>query len=257
MTDRFRTVIVDDEPIARAGLRTLLAADAEIELAAECGDGQTAVETIQRVRPDIVFLDVQMPDVDGFEVLDALRTGPFPVIVFVTAYDKYALRAFQVHAVDYLLKPFDDARFNEALAQAKVTATGRRDGGMVQRLTQLLTAVERRSGRSARFLVRTGGRVLFLRAEDIDWIEAADYYVKVHVAGRVHMLRETMASLEARLDPATFFRVHRSAIVNLERVQELQPFSKREHVLVLHDGTRLRLTRSRREGLEALLAERL
>jgi two-component system, LytTR family, response regulator len=257
MTNRLRTVIVDDEPIARAGLRTLLGTDEQIDLVAECGDGQSAIETIRRLQPDIVFLDVQMPDIDGFEVLDALRGGPFPVIVFITAYDKYALRAFEVHAVDYLLKPFDDARFGEALAHAKTMAVGRRDGGVVQRLAQLLNAAELRSARSSRFLVRTGGRVLFLRAEDIDWIEAADYYVKVHVAGRVHMLRETMASLEGRLDPTTFFRVHRSAIVNLERVQELQPFSKREHVLVLRDGTRLRLTRSRREGLEALLAQRL
>jgi two-component system, LytTR family, response regulator len=256
MSEVYRTVIVDDEPIARAGLRTLLAADAEIELVAECGNGQQAVERIRADRPDIVFLDVQMPDMDGFDVLSALRGEPWPVIVFVTAYDQYAIRAFGVHAIDYLLKPFDDARFEEALAHAKATAQDRRGGGMVERLSRLLDAAERRTGRSARFLVRTAGRVLFVRAEDVDWIEAADYYVKLHIAGKVHMVRESMAALEARLDPTMFFRVHRSAIVNLERVQELQPFSKREHVLVLRDGTRLRLTRSRRDGLESLLAQR-
>ena len=257
MTHVFRTVIVDDEPIARAGLRTLLAADPEIELVGECGDGQHAVDLIGAERPDIAFLDVQMPDMDGFDVLSALRGESCPIIVFVTAYDQYAVRAFDVHAIDYLLKPFDDARFAEALAHAKATARDRRGGGMVERLARLLDAAERRTGRNARFLVRSAGRVLFLRSEDIDWIEAADYYVKLHVAGKVHMLRESMAALEARLDPSTFFRVHRSAIVNLERVLELQPFSKREHVLVLRDGTRLRLTRSRREGLESLLAQRL
>lgn len=256
MSEVYRTIIVDDEPIARAGLRTLLAADPEIELVAECGSGRQAVERIQADRPDIAFLDVQMPDMDGFDVLNALRGEAWPVIVFVTAYDQYAIRAFDVHAIDYLLKPFDDARFAEALVHAKATASDRRGGGMVERLSRLLDAAEKRTGRTARFLVRTGGRVLFLRAEDVDWIEAADYYVKLHVAGKVHMLRESMAALEARLDPTMFFRVHRSAIVNLERVQELQPFSKREHVLVLRDGTRLRLTRSRREGLEAVLAER-
>jgi two-component system LytT family response regulator len=249
-------VIVDDEPIARAGLRTLLSADPEIELVAECGDGQSAVDAIMSSKPDIAFLDVQMPGVDGFDVLGALRGQPHPVIVFVTGYDQYALRAFDVHAVDYLLKPFDDARFAEAVAHAKATARSRLGGGMVERLERLLDAAERRTGRNARFLVRTAGRVLFLRSEDVDWIEAADYYVKLHVAGKVHMLRESMSALEARLDPATFFRVHRSAIVNVERITELQPFSKREHVLVLRDGTRLRLTRSRREGLETLLAQR-
>jgi two-component system, LytTR family, response regulator len=257
MTDALRAIVVDDEPIARAGLRTLLAADPEVELLDECGDGASAIEAIGRTPPDIVFLDVQMPDMDGFDVLRALDDDRWPIIVFVTAYDKYAIQAFDVHAVDYLLKPFDDGRFREALKHAKAAARGRRGGAMVERLSRLLDAAEQRTPRGSRFLVRTAGRVLFLRSEDVDWIEAADYYVKLHVAGKVHMLRETMAALEARLSPAMFFRVHRSAIVNLERIQELQPFSRREHVLVLRDGTRLRLTRSRRDGLEALLARRV
>jgi len=245
-----KVVIVDDEPIAREGLRALLAGDRDVEVVAECGDGASAVETIRRTRPDIVFLDVQMPDVDGFDVLRELAGEPLPAVVFVTAYDKYALRAFDVHAVDYLLKPFHDERFAEALARAKA----RRGEDMTGRIARLL---DERKPKVMRVLVKTGGRVLFLRADEIDWIEAADYYVKLHVAGKVHMLRESMAALEARLDPELFFRVHRSAIVNLERVRELQPYSRREHVLVLRDGTRLRLTRSRRERLAALLGQRL
>jgi two-component system LytT family response regulator len=245
-----KVVIVDDEPIAREGLRALLAGDRDVEVVAECGDGASAVEAIRRTRPDIVFLDVQMPDVDGFDVLRELAGEPLPAVVFVTAYDKYALRAFDVHAVDYLLKPFHDERFAEALARAKA----RRGEDMTGRIARLL---DERKPKVMRVLVKTSGRVLFLRADEIDWIEAADYYVKLHVAGKVHMLRESMAALEARLDPELFFRVHRSAIVNLERVRELQPYSRREHVLVLRDGTRLRLTRSRRERLAALLGQRL
>jgi two-component system LytT family response regulator len=245
-----KVVVVDDEPIAREGLRALLAADRDVEVVAECGDGASAVEAIRRTRPDIVFLDVQMPDVDGFDVLCALAGEPLPAVVFVTAYDKYALRAFDVHAVDYLLKPFHDERFAEALARAKA----RRGEDMTGRIARLL---DERKPKVMRVLVKTSGRVLFLRADEIDWIEAADYYVKLHVAGKVHMLRESMAALEARLDPELFFRVHRSAIVNLERVRELQPYSRREHVLVLRDGTRLRLTRSRRERLASLLGQRL
>lgn len=245
-----KVAIVDDEPLAREGLRTLLTGDRDVEVVAECADGQAAIEAIRRTKPDIVFLDVQMPDLDGFDVLRALAGEPLPAVIFVTAYDKYALKAFEVHAVDYLLKPFHDERFAEALARAKA----RRGENMTERIARLL---DERKPKVMRVLVKTGGRVLFIRADEIDWIEAADYYVKLHVAGKVHMLRESMAALEARLDPDVFFRVHRSAIVNLERVRELQPFSRREHVLVLRDGTRLRLTRSRRERLAALLGQRL
>lgn len=254
MAHLVRVIIVDDEPIAREGLRALLSGDREIEVVAECGDGESAVEAIRKLRPDIVFLDVQMPDVDGFDVLRALSGEPLPVVVFVTAYDKYAVRAFDVHAVDYLLKPFHDERFAEALTRAKAASRGRHSDATAERIARLL---DERTPRLTRLLVKTGGRVLFIRVDEIDWIEAADYYVKLHVAGKVHMLRESMAALETRLDPAMFFRVHRSAIVNLERVRELQPFSRREHVLVLRDGTRLRLTRSRRERLAAVLGQNL
>ncbi|HWZ58984.1 MAG TPA: LytTR family DNA-binding domain-containing protein [Gemmatimonadaceae bacterium] len=256
MSDRIRVVVADDEPIARAGLRTLLAADSNVELVAECADGRGTIETIRRVRPDVVFLDVQMPDVDGFDVLRALDGEPLPVVVFVTAYDQYAIRAFEVHALDYLLKPFDDVRFADTLARAKAAARDRQREDVAARLARLLDDAERRSPRPIRLVVKSGGRVLFVRADEIDWIEAADYYVKLHVAGAVHMLRESMSALEERLDRRMFFRAHRSAIVNLERVRELQPFSRREYALVLRDGTRLRINARRRQQLEALLGGR-
>jgi two-component system, LytTR family, response regulator len=257
VTGGLRVLVADDEPIARAGLRTLLATDADIAAIAESADGRTTVESIARDRPDVVFLDVQMPDMDGFEVLRGLdrNAHPPPVIVFVTAYDRYAMQAFDVHAADYLLKPFDDQRFAAALSRAKAAVHDRRGGAIEERLQRL----ERLLGdtpRTTRLVVKTGGRILFVRADEVDWIEAADYYVKLHVAGTVHMLRESMSALEARLDPAMFLRVHRSAIVNLERVRELRPFSKHEHAVLLHDGTRLRINRQRRERLEAVLGDR-
>ena len=251
-----RALIVDDEPYARERLRELCAMEPDVAVVGEASHGVEAIEQVEAARPNLLLLDVQMRGTNGFEVLDRL-TGERPLVVFVSAYDQYALAAFGVEAVDYLLKPFDDARFAEALARAKATAEHRHDGGVAARLTQLLNDADRRRAGASRFLVRTAGRVLFLRSEDIDWVEAADYYVKLHVGGKVHMLRESMAALEARLDSSMFFRIHRSAIVNLERVRELQPYSKREHVLVLHDGTRLRLTRSRREQLAALLGQPL
>jgi two-component system LytT family response regulator len=247
---KIRTIIVDDEVLSRRGVEIRLREETDFEILAQCANGREALAAIQQYKPDLVFLDIQMPGISGFEVLAQLPQESLPVVVFVTAYDQYALRAFDVHAVDYLLKPFHDERFAEALARAKA----RRGEDMTGRITRLL---DERRPKVMRVLVKTAGRVLFLRADEIDWIEAADYYVKLHIAGKVHMLRESMAALEARLDPELFFRVHRSAIVNLERVRELQPFSRREHVLVLRDGTRLRLTRSRRERLAALLGQRL
>ncbi|HTE47346.1 MAG TPA: LytTR family DNA-binding domain-containing protein [Gemmatimonadaceae bacterium] len=258
MTSALRVVIADDEPIARAGLRVLLADDPTVAIVGECADGRSAIEVIQRERPNLVFLDVQMPDVDGFDVVRALDlpNGESPVIVFVTAYDRYAIRAFEVNAIDYILKPFDDERFAAALSRAKRAVLDRgRDSAVerVEQLERLLTEVPR----MMRFVVKTGGRVVFVPADEIDWIEAADYYVKLHVGKTTHMLRATMSALEAQLDPATFFRAHRSAIVNVSRVRELLPWSKHERILMLQDGTRLRINRRRSGLLEALLGTTL
>jgi two-component system LytT family response regulator len=213
----------------------LLANDREVTIVGECS-GIDAVEQIARLRPDILFLDVQMPEVDGFEVLERAGADTVPAIVFVTAFDDYALRAFDVHALDYLLKPFDDRRFFTALSRAK------------ERVRARGTSTPPR-----RFLVRTRDKVVFVKSEDIDWVEAADYYVSLHTGGKSYLLRQTMADLERQLDPAKFVRVHRSAIVNLERVQEMHPMFRGDSVLVLQDGTRVRLSRARRDELERRL----
>lgn len=241
-----RALIVDDEPLARETLRLLLARDPEIAVAGECS-GVDAADLVARHRPDILFLDVQMPEVDGFDVLQEIGPHAVPSVVFVTAYDEYALRAFEVHAIDYLLKPFDDRRFADALARAKEAARARRRGEADPRLAQLL------EGRARRFFVRTREKVLLIKPDEIDWIEAADYYVSLHVGGKSHLLRETMNEIEQRLDPQRFFRVHRSAIVNVDRVREMHPLFRGDCVLVLQDGTKLKLSRTRREAFEELL----
>jgi len=241
-----RALIVDDEPLARETLRLLLAEDTEMVVAGECS-GVEAPELIARQRPDILFLDVQMPEVDGFDVLEQVGADAVPSVVFVTAFDEYALRAFEVHAVDYLLKPFDDRRFAAALSRAKETARSRRRGEADPGLARLLEA------RPRRFFVRTREKVLLIKPEEIDWIEAADYYVSLHVGGKAHLLRETMNEIEQRLDPERFFRVHRSAIVNVDRVREMHPLFRGDCVLVLHDGTKLKLSRARRDAFERLL----
>ena len=264
-----RVVVVDDEPLARSGMCGLLARDPEVSVVAQCADGAEAVAAITGLRPDLVLLDVQMPEMDGFEVLRAVGPARMPVVVFVTAFDRFALRAFEVAAVDYLLKPFDDERWELAIRRAKHAVRNAEAGELGRRLMRL---VEREGGAppreapaetppdpvryATRLVVKSSGRTVFIRVEEVDWIEADDYYAKLHVAGKTHLLRETMGSLEARLDPARFFRVHRSAIVNLDRVREVQFLFRGEHVVILHDGTKLKLSRNRLETLESMLAGR-
>jgi two-component system, LytTR family, response regulator len=244
-----RVLIVDDEPLARSLIRMLAEGDDEVLVVGECS-GVDGVAEVARTRPDILFLDVQMPEVDGFEVLQGLGPGRRPAVVFVTAYDQYAVRAFDVHAVDYLLKPVDDARFARALARAKAGARAP-SAGSDPRLDALL---RERPRHARRFLVRAREKTLVVDADAIDWIEAADYYVSLHVGGTTHLLRETMADLLQQLDPERFFRVHRSAIVNLERVQEIHPLFRGDCELVLRTGATVRLSRSRRAEFRRLLA---
>jgi two-component system LytT family response regulator len=244
--ERLKIVIVDDEPLARRTLRRLARRDADVEVVAECRNGWEAVEAVREQKPHIVFLDVQMPELDGFDVLELFGDAP-PVILFVTAYDQYALRAFEVNAVDYLLKPFSDDRFAKALARAKEVA--RRESADARLRVARLTAAHRAAVR--RFMVRTGGRVVFLKASEIDWIEAADYYARLHTGGHSYLVRESMNELETSLDAGQFVRVHRSAIVNLDRVKEMRPLFRGEQMLVLRDGTEIRMSRSRREELES------
>lgn len=253
---KIKVLIVDDEPPARRNLRALLKCDAEIELVKECGNGREAVSSIRALQPDLVFLDVQMPELDGFAVLEQLAGQPLPVIIFVTAYDQYALKAFEVSALDYLLKPFSDERFRKALEQAKRQIAQQNASDLGQKLLRLLGAREAKTEAPrylTRLLVKTTGRVIFIRTEEIDWIEAYDNYIRLHVSGKAHLLRQTMNELEAGLDPEQFARIHRSTIVNLDRIQELRPHFNGEHLIILQDGTELKLSRSRKDWLEQWL----
>ncbi len=255
MANVIRTLIVDDEPVARRGVRRLLEQAPDIEIIGEAGNGADAVRLIEELRPDLLFLDVQMPELDGFEVISAVGAGAMPVIVFVTAHDAFALRAFEAQALDYLLKPFDDDRFRTVLARARQQVRQTRGGTVDQRLHALLEQYAAREAHSVtRIIVKNAGVVFFQPVDEIDWIEGADYFVKVHAGGKVHLVNETLASLERRLDPAHFMRVHRSAIVNLRRVRELRPDYRNRHLIVLGNGERVPLSRSRRERLENALA---
>ena len=262
MRPPIRVAIVDDEPLARATLRVLLEADPELAVVGDC-IGVDAPALIERAEVELVFLDVQMPEVDGFQVLAALRPEALPAVVFVTAHDEYAVRAFEVHAIDYLLKPFDDARLLTALARAKQRLARPGAVGSEQLLALLLERSERMGGGAPageagqhkhveRFLVRTRGKVVAVRADDIDWIEAADYYATLHVGGATHLVRQTMADLETSLDGQRFVRVHRKAIVNIDRVREIHPLFRGDCTLVLADGTQVRLSRTRRAEFERM-----
>ncbi len=259
-TKKIKTLIVDDEPLARRTIRDLLATDPEIEIIGECGNGLETVRFIRRQLPDLLFLDIQMPGMNGFEALSKIEHERIPAIVFVTAFDNYALKAFELHALDYLLKPFTDKRFEEALRQAKTQVELREINRLSQSLLALLCeqagreiAPLKRKSFLTRFMIRSGGRVSFIKAADVDWISADDYYIKLHVAGKSHLLRISMNELEEKLDPQRFLRIHRSTIINFDRVKELHQHPNGEYVVVLKDGTELKLSRSRRERLEELL----
>jgi two-component system LytT family response regulator len=258
-----RTVIIDDEPAARRGVRLLLERDAAVEIVGEAADGHEAAKLMAREKPDLAFLDVQMPGCDGFEALAKVGATGAPAVIFVTAYDEHALRAFEVHAIDYLLKPFDDERFTAALERAKETLRHGESDTVNKRLTQLLEYLRSVSGAlkpadgAGRILVKSSGEIFFLKADEVDWIEAEGDYMKFHVAGRSHLMRETMARLEARLDETRFVRIHRSTIVNIERVRKLSPSFAGEYAVVLHDGTKLKLSRGYHERIASLLKHSL
>jgi two-component system LytT family response regulator len=262
---RIRAVIIDDEPAARRGVRLLLERDRGVEVIGEASGGAEAAELIRRERPDLAFVDVQMPGCDGFEALTQIGPGPVPAVVFVTAYDEYALRAFEVNAVDYLLKPYDDARFAAALQRAKDEVRRRQVETVNARLVQLLDYLQRTSPRGPnpgdepadRIMIKSSGEILFLKVDEIDWIEAEGDYMKFHVGGRSHLMRETMARLEARLDSKRFIRIHRSTIVNLDRVQKLSPSFAGDYVVILRDGTKLKLSRGFHERIASLLKQAL
>jgi two-component system LytT family response regulator len=271
-----RVVIVDDEPLARRTLRVLLEPEAGVEIVAEAGNGAEALDAIAATQPDLVFLDVQMPEMDGFEVLNALGPERMPAVIFVTAFDEHAVRAFDAEAADYLLKPFDDERFARALARARARIGDGRVRELASRLAQMLSPASAaphlptsppssspagETGDAPRFaeriVVKRNSRVTLLDVQTVDWIEAADYVVRIHAGGAVHVLREPIADLERRLDPRRFFRIHRSTIVNLASVKELQPLFHGEYVVIMRDGSELRLSRARRDRLQQLLGARI
>jgi two-component system LytT family response regulator len=254
---KIRTLIVDDEPLARERITSLLAAEPDVEIVGECHDGSKAVAAIRQLAPELVFLDVQMPGADGFEVIDAIGADRMPLVVLVTAYDKYALRAFDAHALDYLLKPFDRERFQKALERAREQLDRQQTGDLGRRLLALVQDLKTppTPQRLDRLVIKSSGRVFFVRTEEIDWIEAAGNYVRLHLGTESHLFRETMNALEAKLDPQSFFRIHRSHIVNIERIQELQPWFNGEYLVVLRNGTKLTLSRGYREKLQERLGK--
>ena len=247
---RVRTLIVDDEPLARERIRALLAREPDIEILGEASDGVSAVRKLVEQDFDLLFLDIQMPEMDGFDVLAALdelsREGraSIPALVFVTAHDRYALRAFDVHALDYLLKPFDRERFEKTLARARAQIASERANALNQKLSALVSDTAARRKYSERFMVKSRGRIVFVRADEVDWFEAAGNYVALHAGAKLHLVRGTMSALESRLDPVRFQRVHRSTIVRLDRVRELRAKATGDHELVLRDGTALPLGRT-------------
>lgn len=250
---KLRALIVDDEPLAREGIRLHLEHEPDFEIIGECGDGDDAVRIIRELNPDVVFLDIQMPGLDGFGVLDALGARRLPEIVFVTAYDQFALQAFEAHALDYLLKPFDEERFRKGLDRVRNQLRGQNRRDLDARIAELLEDVRARPKYFDRLVVRSGGRILIVRVDEIDWIEAAANYVKLHIGARVYLLRETMNRLEEKLDPASFIRIHRSTIARVDRIKELEPLFQGDYLVILHDGTRLTSSRSYRDRLQELL----
>jgi two-component system, LytTR family, response regulator len=249
---RVRTIIVDDEPLARRGIRAQLE-ESDFEIVSECRNGLEAVTAIQKEAPDLVFLDVQMPELDGFGVLEALGPECLPAIIFVTAYDRYALQAFEVHALDYILKPIDPERFTRTLERARLQIEQKDIRELNRRLQNLLDDLKVGSKYAERLVIKGGGRIVFLNVSEIDWIEAADNYVRLHTGRESHLMRETLSNLEKRLDPIRFARVHRSTIVNVQRIKELHPLFRGEYEIVLKDGTRVSSGRNYRDRLQELV----
>ncbi|HWN08477.1 MAG TPA: LytTR family DNA-binding domain-containing protein [Pyrinomonadaceae bacterium] len=249
-----RVLLVDDEPLAREMLREMLQGDPGVEIVGESINGLEALEAIRKHTPELIFLDVQMPEMGGFEVLEALGSQ-IPHVIFVTAYDQYAVRAFEVNAMDYLLKPFDQERFDISWQRAREQILRDRNGGTDQRILALLEEMKAGNKYLERLVIKSAGRIYFLETSEISWIEAEGNYVSVHSGKKSHLLRETISSLESQLDPKKFVRIHRSSIVSLAHVQELQPWFHGEYRVILNDSTQLTLSRNYREKLQEALGK--
>jgi two-component system, LytTR family, response regulator len=245
-----RVLIVDDEPIARRGLRRLLESESDVEIAGEAASGAAAIEAIEHVKPDLVFLDIQMPGIDGLEVVATIGPAKMPPVVFVTAFDRYAIEAFDLNAADYVLKPVDPERFHRALARARKVVQGDRSD-LEQRLSRLLASA--RPERTDRLVVRSTGRIQFVAVDDIDWVHAEDNYVRIYAKGETFLMRETVSHLEERLDPARFLRIRRSTIVRIDRIREIRPLLNGTFEVFLADGTRVVSSRRFRDKVETLI----
>jgi two-component system, LytTR family, response regulator len=270
---KIRALIVDDESLAREALLVMLNDDPDIEVLAQCRNGKEAVTAIREQAPDIVLLDIQMPEKDGFQVIEEVGAREMPVTIFVTAYDKHALRAFEAHALDYLLKPFDHDRFNTALQRAKTFVRQQNLGELSESLFAVLQTMNLKAGEPPaemdniklaevtpkvpidRVVIKSGGRIYFLKIEEIDWIEGAGDYLTLHSGTQTHLIRETMGNFHAKLDPQIFLRIHRSTIVNIERITEIRPLYKGEYVITLNSGISLKASRGYRRELQSLLDE--
>jgi two-component system LytT family response regulator len=256
-----RVVIVDDEELARRGIRTRIERSPEVDIVAECSNGREAIEAICRTSPDLVFLDVQMPGKTGFDVIEAIGCDTFPQVIFVTAHDRYAIRAFEVSALDYVLKPIDDERFDIALRRARESLARQHDSDVGRRLASVVGEMAAGGSRgptttrSNRLVVRSGGRVLFVKASEVDWVEAAGDYVTLHAGKKSLLLRETIAEMERKLGLHGFARIHRSTIVNLEQIVEMRALDNGEYRVLLQDGTELKLSRNYRHALPRLIGD--
>jgi len=248
--ERINAVIIDDERLARRRIRRLLVGEPDIDVLGESATPQQAIALLKERAPDLLFLDIQMPGLNGFEILEAIGENKIPAVIFVTAFEEYAVRAFEVHAVDYLLKPFDRRRFQCAIERAREHLRQLNGSGTSRQLVDLLQTLSPKAPSSGRLAVRNGGHVVLVKTDTIDWIEAADNYVCLHCGTETHVLRETMNSLETRLDRDRFLRIHRSTIVNVDRIKELQPWFRGDYTVLLHDGTQLTLSRTYREKLQ-------
>ena len=258
-----RAIIVDDEELSRRGIRALLNRAGDVEIVSECCSCEEAIKAISAAEPELVYLDIQMQGKTGFDVIAALPKTKCPHVVFVTAFDRFAVRAFEIHALDYLLKPVNEERFNASLARARAAVAGARDGSVIRRFWQMAAELRASSGQDLlpsmtdRIPVKTHGRVMIVNVPEIDWVEADGDYVSVHVGAKRWLLRDTIAAAEERLALSGFVRIHRSTLVNIYRVRELLPLSKGEFTVVLRDGTELKLSRNYRFALERLLGKTL
>jgi len=247
---KIRTLIVDDEPLAREWVRNGLQEEADVEIVAECGDGFEAVKAVTELKPDLMVLDVQMPGLDGFGVLASLEPQDLPAVIFVTAFDRYALKAFEAHAVDYLMKPFSSERLHEALERARAQVDRSSSSDLKAALSALLEDIQRERAFPEWLLIKKDDRSVFLRVADIDWIESSRNNVRLHVGKEIYVYHETTSGIEAKLDPKKFFRIHRSTIVNIEKIKEMHPWFNGDYAVSLKDGTKLTLSSTYRERLK-------